>query len=150
MMENIVLKEKLEKLFDRLTTEIVYTAWMNRIKFKDKSISELMILINKKDKNFTAKIFKKALVELQLLQNKEIELQKCSLVHSSIKFERAASIDTLGKYPLFIYNNEGKLIKIQYGKHCSLVNFTNSLLYVISKRLPSILDEIESKKVLSK
>lgn len=44
MMENLVLKEKLEKLFDRLTTEIVYTAWMNRIKFKDKSISELMIL----------------------------------------------------------------------------------------------------------
>ena len=39
MMENIVLKEKLEKLFDRLTTEIVYTAWMNRIKFKDKSIT---------------------------------------------------------------------------------------------------------------
>ena len=68
MMENIVLKEKLEKLFDRLTTEIVYMAWMNRIKFKDKSISELMILINKKDKNFTAKIFKKALVGLQLLQ----------------------------------------------------------------------------------
>ena len=143
MMENIVLKEKLQKLFDRLTTEIVYTAWMNRIKFKDKSISELMILINKKDKNFTAKIFKKALVGLQLLQNKEIELQKCSLVHSTIKFERVASIDTLGKYPLFTYNNEGKLIKIQYGKHCSLVNFTN-------KRLPSILDEIESKKVLSK
>lgn len=43
MMENLVLKEKLEKLFDRLTTEIVYTAWMNKIKFKDKSISELMI-----------------------------------------------------------------------------------------------------------
>ena len=150
MPEYLELKEGLEKLNDRLTTEIVYTAWTNKIKFQDKSISELMILINKKDKNFTAKIFKKALVELQLLQNKEIELQRSALKHSSIKFERAASIDTLGKYPLFTYNNEGKLIKIQYGKHCSLVNLTNSLLYVISNRFPSILDELESKKVLSK
>lgn len=150
MSEYLRLKEGLEKLIDRLTTEIVYTAWINKIKFQDKSISELMILIDKKDKNFTAKIFKKALVELQLLQNKEIELQRSALRHSSIKFERAASIDTLGKYPLFTYNNEGKLIKIQYGKHCSLVNLTNSLLYVISNRLPSILDELEFKKVLSK
>lgn len=150
MPEYLELKEGLEKLNDRLTTEIVYTAWTNKIKFQDKSISELMILIDKKDKNFTAKIFKKALVELQLLQNKEIELQRSALKHSSIKFERAASIDTLGRYPLFTYNNEGKLIKIQYGKHCSLVNLTNSLLYVISNRLPSILDELESKKVLSK
>ena len=59
MMENIVLKEKLEKLFDRLTTEIVYTAWMNRIKFKDKSISELMILINKKIRILPLRYLKK-------------------------------------------------------------------------------------------
>lgn len=59
MMENLVLKEKLEKLFDRLTTEIVYTAWMNRIKFKDKSISELMILINKKIRILPLRYLKK-------------------------------------------------------------------------------------------
>ena len=111
------------------------------------SLVEKVRLLYKETKNdyFVSTLTKEIFVAMELMQNKEININNKSLdvIETSFKYSKY-QVNRIGLYPLFTYDVDGNITKIELTNRTTRINVLCSLISTITDR------QIEIKKSLNK
>lgn len=113
------------------------------------TLVEKIRLLYKETKNdsFVDSLIKELFVALELIQGKEItvEKQKTDVIETYFKYSKY-TVNRIGTYPLFTYDKDGCVKKIELTRNNTKINILCSLIDTIENRQPEI--KASLKKVL--
>lgn len=100
-----------------------------------------------KDDSFVNSLIKELFVALELIQGKKItiEKQKTDVIETYFKYSKY-TVNRIGTYPLFTYDKDGCVKKIELARNNTKINILCSLVDTIENRQPEI--KASLKKVL--
>lgn len=111
--------------------------------FRTITDEEKLRLIN--DKEFTRQLLDYILFNLSMIQGTQV-----SLYNGDEKVINGISKDVprIGKYPIFVYNEELKLIKIETSKRHSIITLTCGLINAVENSIPKLEEDVSTKKLV--
>ena len=92
-----------------------------------------------KDDSFVNSLIKELFVALELIQGKEIIIEKknSDVIVTTFKYSKY-TVNRIGTYPLFIYDKDGCVKKIELVRNNTKINILCSLVDTIENRQPEI------------
>lgn len=100
-----------------------------------------------KDDSFVDSLIKELFIALELIQGKEIAVDRknSDVVETFFKYTKY-TVNRIGTYPLFTYDKDGCVNKIELARNNTKINILCSLIDTIENRQPEI--KASLKKVL--
>lgn len=83
--------------------------------------------------------------ELAMIQGKRIEITK---TNDYIGDAATAKVVKIGKYPMFVYDKNLNLIRIEYGRKHTVKNLTIGLIKVVEENMAKLNKDVKSKKLM--
>ena len=111
--------------------------------FRTITDEEKLRLIN--DKEFTRQLLDYILFNLSMIQGTQV-----SLYNGDEKVINVICKDVprIGRYPIFVYNEELKLIKIETSKKHSIITLTCGLINAVENSIPKLESDVSTKKLV--
>lgn len=100
-------------------------------------------LIN--DKEFTRQLLDYILFNLSMIQGSQVSLYNGDekIINGICK-----DVPRIGRYPIFVYNEELKLIKIETSKKHSIITLTCGLINAVENSIPKLESDVSTKKLV--
>lgn len=104
---------------------------------------EKLRLLN--DKEFTRILLDYILFNLSMIQGTQV-----SLYNGEEKVINGVCKDVprIGRYPIFVYNEELKLIRIETSKRHSIITLTCGLINAVENSIPRLESDVNTKKLV--
>lgn len=104
---------------------------------------EKLRLIN--DKEFTRQLLDYILFNLSMIQGTQVSLYNGDekVINGICK-----DVPRIGRYPIFVYNEELKLIKIETSKKHSIITLTCGLINAVENSIPKLESDVSTKKLV--
>lgn len=104
---------------------------------------EKLRLIN--DKEFTRQLLDYILFNLSMIQGTQVSLYNGDekVINGICK-----DVPRIGRYPIFIYNEELQLIKIETSKKHSIITLTCGLINAVENSIPKLESDVSTKKLV--
>lgn len=104
---------------------------------------EKLRLIN--DKEFTRQLLDYILFNLSMIQGSQVSLYNGDekIINGICK-----DVPRIGRYPIFVYNEELKLIKIETSKKHSIITLTCGLINAVENSIPKLESDVSTKKLV--
>lgn len=83
--------------------------------------------------------------ELSMIQGKRIEIRKSN---DYIGDAATAKVVKIGKYPMFVYDKNLNLIRIEYGRKHTVKNLTIGLIKVVEENMAKLNKDVKTKKLM--
>ena len=111
--------------------------------FRTITDEEKLRLIN--DKEFTRQLFDYILFNLSMIQGTQVSLYNGDekVINGICK-----DVPRIGRYPIFVYNEELKLIKIETSKKHSIITLTCGLINAVENSIPKLESDVSTKKLV--
>ena len=100
-------------------------------------------LIN--DKEFTRQLLDYILFNLSMIQGTQVSLYNGDekVINGICK-----DVPRIGRYPIFVYNEKLKLIKIETSKKHSIITLTCGLINAVENSIPKLESDVSTKKLV--
>lgn len=104
---------------------------------------EKLRLIN--DKEFTRQLLDYILFNLSMIQGTQVSLYNGDekVINGICK-----DVPRIGRYPIFVYNEELQLIKIETSKKHSIITLTCGLINAVENSIPKLESDVSTKKLV--
>ena len=104
---------------------------------------EKLRLIN--DKEFTRQLLDYILFNLSMIQGTQVNLYNGDekVINGICK-----DVPRIGRYPIFVYNEKLKLIKIETSKKHSIITLTCGLINAVENSIPKLESDVSTKKLV--
>lgn len=104
---------------------------------------EKLRLIN--DKEFTRQLLDYILFNLSMIQGTQVSLYNGDekVINGICK-----DVPRIGRYPIFVYNEKLKLIKIETSKKHSIITLTCGLINAVENSIPKLESDVSTKKLV--
>ena len=104
---------------------------------------EKLRLIN--DKEFTRQLLDYILFNLSMIQGSQVSLYNGDekIINGICK-----DVPRIGRYPIFVYNEKLKLIKIETSKKHSIITLTCGLINAVENSIPKLESDVSTKKLV--
>lgn len=111
--------------------------------FRTITDEEKLRLIN--DKEFTRQLLDYILFNLSMIQGSQVSLYNGDekIINGICK-----DVPRIGRYPIFVYNEELKLIKIETSKKHSIITLTCGLINAVENSIPKLESDVSTKKLV--
>lgn len=111
--------------------------------FRTITDEEKLRLIN--DKEFTRQLLDYILFNLSMIQGTQVSLYNGDekVINGICK-----DVPRIGRYPIFIYNEELQLIKIETSKKHSIITLTCGLINAVENSIPKLESDVSTKKLV--
>lgn len=111
--------------------------------FRTITDEEKLRLIN--DKEFTRQLLDYILFNLSMMQGTQVSLYNGDekVINGICK-----DVPRIGRYPIFIYNEKLKLIKIETSKKHSIITLTCGLINAVENSIPKLESDVSTKKLV--
>lgn len=111
--------------------------------FRTITDEEKLRLIN--DKEFTRQLLDYILFNLSMIQGSQVSLYNGDekIINGICK-----DVSRIGRYPIFVYNEELKLIKIETSKKHSIITLTCGLINAVENSIPKLESDVSTKKLV--
>lgn len=111
--------------------------------FRTITDEEKLRLIN--DKEFTRQLLDYILFNLSMIQGTQVSLYNGDekVINGICK-----DVPRIGRYPIFIYNEKLKLIKIETSKKHSIITLTCGLINAVENSIPKLESDVSTKKLV--
>lgn len=111
--------------------------------FRTITDEEKLRLIN--DKEFTRQLLDYILFNLSMIQGTQVSLYNGDekVINGICK-----DVPRIGRYPIFVYNEELKLIKIETSKKHSIITLTCGLINAVENSIPKLESDVSTKKLV--
>lgn len=111
--------------------------------FRQITDEEKLRLIN--DKDFTRKLLDYILFDLSLIQGTQV-----SIFTGDERIENGICKDVprIGRYPIFVYDGNLNLIKIETSKRHSIITLTCGLINAVENSIPKLESDVSTKKLV--
>lgn len=111
--------------------------------FRTITDEEKLRLIN--DKEFTRQLLDYILFNLSMIQGTQVSLYNGDekVINGICK-----DVPRIGRYPIFVYNEELKLIKIEISKKHSIITLTCGLINAVENSIPKLESDVSTKKLV--
>lgn len=104
---------------------------------------EKLRLIN--DKEFIRQLLDYILFNLSMIQGTQVSLYNGDekVINGICK-----DVPRIGRYPIFVYNEKLKLIKIETSKKHSIITLTCGLINAVENSIPKLESDVSTKKLV--
>lgn len=111
--------------------------------FRTITDEEKLRLIN--DKEFTRQLLDYILFNLSMIQGTQVSLYNGDekVINGICK-----DVPRIGRYPIFVYNEELQLIKIETSKKHSIITLTCGLINAVENSIPKLESDVSTKKLV--
>ena len=111
--------------------------------FRTITDEEKLRLIN--DKEFTRQLLDYILFNLSMIQGTQVSLYNGDekVINGICK-----DVPRIGRYPIFVYNEELQLIKIETSKKHSIITLTCGLINAVENSIPKLESNVSTKKLV--
>ena len=111
--------------------------------FRTITDEEKLRLIN--DKEFTRQLLDYILFNLSMIQVTQVSLYNGDekVINGICK-----DVPRIGRYPIFVYNEELQLIKIETSKKHSIITLTCGLINAVENSIPKLESDVSTKKLV--
>ena len=111
--------------------------------FRTITDEEKLRLIN--DKEFTRQLLDYILFNLSMIQGTQVSLYNGDekVINGICK-----DVPRIGRYPIFVYNEELQLIKIETSKKHSIITLTCGLINALENSIPKLESDVSTKKLV--
>lgn len=111
--------------------------------FRTITDEEKLRLIN--DKEFTRQLLDYILFNLSMIQGSQVSLYNGDekIINGICK-----DVPRIGRYPIFVYNEELQLIKIETSKKHSIITLTCGLINAVENSIPKLESDVSTKKLV--
>lgn len=111
--------------------------------FRTITDEEKLRLIN--DKEFTRQLLDYILFNLSMIQGTQVSLYNGDekVINGICK-----DVPRIGRYPIFVYNEELQLIKIETSKKHSIITLTCGLINAVENSIPKLERDVSTKKLV--
>lgn len=111
--------------------------------FRTITDEEKLRLIN--DKEFTRQLLDYILFNLSMIQGTQVSLYNGDekVINGICK-----DVPRIGRYPIFVYNEELQLIKIETSKKHSIITLTCGLINAVENSIPKLENDVSTKKLV--
>ena len=111
--------------------------------FRTITDEEKLRLIN--DKEFTRQLLDYILFNLSMIQGTQVSLYNGDekVINGICK-----DVPRIGRYPIFIYNEELQLIKIETSKKHGIITLTCGLINAVENSIPKLESDVSTKKLV--
>jgi hypothetical protein len=111
--------------------------------FRTITDEEKLRLIN--DKEFTRQLLDYILFNLSMIQGTQVSLYNGDekVINGICK-----DVPRIGRYPIFVYNEKLKLIKIETSKKHSIITLTCGLINAVENSIPKLESDVSTKKLV--
>lgn len=111
--------------------------------FRTITDEEKLRLIN--DKEFTRQLLDYILFNLSMIQGTQVSLYSGDekIINGICK-----DVPRIGRYPIFVYNEELQLIKIETSKKHSIITLTCGLINAVENSIPKLESDVSTKKLV--
>ncbi len=111
--------------------------------FRTITDEEKLRLIN--DKEFTRQLLDYILFNLSMIQGTQVSLYNGDekVINGICK-----DVPRIGRYPIFVYNEELQLIKIEASKKHSIITLTCGLINAVENSIPKLESDVSTKKLV--
>ena len=111
--------------------------------FRTITDEEKLRLIN--DKEFTRQLLDYILFNLSMIQGTQVSLYNGDekVINGICK-----DVPRIGRYPIFVYNEELQLIKIETSKKHSIIILTCGLINAVENSIPKLESDVSTKKLV--
>lgn len=111
--------------------------------FRTITDEEKLRLINNKE--FTRQLLDYILFNLSMIQGTQVSLYNGDekVINGICK-----DVPRIGRYPIFVYNEELQLIKIETSKKHSIITLTCGLINAVENSIPKLESDVSTKKLV--
>lgn len=111
--------------------------------FRTITDEEKLRLIN--DKEFTRQLLDYILFNLSMIQGTQVSLYNGDekVINGICK-----DVPRIGRYPIFVYNEKLKLIKIETSKKHNIITLTCGLINAVENSIPKLESDVSTKKLV--
>ena len=111
--------------------------------FRTITDEEKLRLIN--DKEFTRQLLDYILFNLSMIQGTQVSLYNGDekVINGICK-----DVPRIGRYPIFVYNEELQLIKIETSKKHSIITLTCGLINAVENSIPKLESDVSTKTLV--
>ena len=111
--------------------------------FRTITDEEKLRLIN--DKEFTRQLLDYILFNLSMIQGTQVSLYNGDekVINGICK-----DVPRIGRYPIFVYNEDLQLIKIETSKKHSIITLTCGLINAVENSIPKLESDVSTKKLV--
>ena len=111
--------------------------------FRQITDEEKLRLINNKE--FTGQLLDYILFNLSMIQGTQVSI---FIGDERIENGICKDVSRIGRYPIFVYNEELKLIKIETSKRHSIITLTCGLINAVENSIPKLEEDVSTKKLV--
>lgn len=111
--------------------------------FRTITDEEKLRLIN--DKEFTRQLLDYILFNLSMIQGTQVSLYNG---YEKVINGICKDVPRIGRYPIFVYNEKLKLIKIETSKKHSIITLTCGLINAVENSIPKLESDVSTKKLV--